>query len=175
MSTTTPADHEARLPEGTLTSEWLLITQSMIDAFASVTLDPDPMHIDPVWAKERGPFGRTIAFGFLTISLMTHLVHNAQEKMASGQVRPLGTFLNYGFDRLRLIAPVPSGGRIRGHFNFGNVTGKTKAGYDMYSVSASVEIEGHDVPALVAQWLSVCVPPGERRNLGGTTTHKLAS
>ena len=97
-------------------SGWLSITQAMIDQFGALTLDSDPLHIDPAWARQHSPFGGTVAFGFLTISLLTHMVYSA---LSSDPLRK-GTdwvYVNYGFNRLRLVAPVPSGSRIRGHFS----------------------------------------------------------
>ena len=59
------------------TSKWVTVDQAMINGFGTITLDPDPMHVDPIWARENGPFGGSIAFGFLTVSLLTHLLHDA--------------------------------------------------------------------------------------------------
>jgi acyl dehydratase len=129
----------------------------MIDEFGRVTLDPDPMHVDPVWSAKFSPFGRPVAFGFLTMSLLTHLAHDA---LGTNSRRPPGdaVFLNYGFDRLRLVAPVPSGARIRGHFEertrVQDDKGRWRVGFD-----CRIEIEGQEKPALVARWLSVLMPP----------------
>lgn len=136
-------------------SDWVVVDQAMIDGFARYTLDPDPMHIDPEWAAANGPFGGSIAFGFLTMSLLTHLLHSAartQPGTAAG-----GHYLNYGFDRLRLVSPVPAGARVRGRF-----TKKRQEPDDMGRMrvvfDCAIEIENHDRPALVAEWLTVWVP-----------------
>jgi acyl dehydratase len=138
-------------------SEWVSITQEMIDQFSANTLDPDPMHIDPDWARRYSPFGGTIAFGFLTISLLTHLAHSA---LGSNSKRGGAdwVYVNYGFDRIRLVAPVPSGSRIRGHFSEleRNVDEK---GRWRIMLDCRVEIEGQEKPALVARWLTLCLPP----------------
>lgn len=138
-------------------SHWFTVTQDMIDDFGRVTLDPDPMHIDPAWSANFSPFGGTVAFGFLTMSLLTHLVHDALGT-SSQRLPEDAVFLNYGFDRLRLVAPVPSGARIRGHFEeqtrVQDEKGRWQVGFD-----CRIEIEGQNKPALVARWLSVVMPP----------------
>jgi acyl dehydratase len=138
-------------------SGWVTITQAMIDQFGALTLDPDPLHIDPVWARQHSPFGGTIAFGFLTISLLTHLVHSALG--SSSQRRGADwVYVNYGFDRLRLVAPVPSESRVRGHFaeltRQQDEKGRWRVTFD-----CRVEIEGRERPALAGQWVTLCLPP----------------
>jgi acyl dehydratase len=158
----------SRRPSGTIdplapesesfVSNWFEISQEMIDRFAEITHDPDPMHIDPVWARENGPFGGTIAFGFLTISLLTHLLHDASNTHPGKTTRHQGYYLNYGFNRLRLVAPVPAGARVRGRFR------QTERHLDergrwLTTFDCLIEIEGSDRPALAADWLSIWVPP----------------
>jgi acyl dehydratase len=138
-------------------SDWVTVTQSMIDGFGEATLDHDPMHVDPVWAAN-GPFGHTIAFGFLTMSLLTHLMHKALGTDSSRYDPAQGYYLNYGFDRLRLISPVPVGSRIRGKFRVEDV--RADAGErSIVRFAVEVEVEGAERPAMVALWLSVWVPP----------------
>lgn len=139
-------------------SRWIQIDQSMIDQFGMTTLDPDPMHVDPVWARENGPYGGTIAFGFLTLSLLTHMLHDAMDSSPAAGLRQPGHFLNYGFNRVRFITPVRAGERVRGHFRIdGSVCDEQER--RLTSVHCEVEIEGGDRPALVADWLSLQVPP----------------
>jgi len=140
------------------TSPWLTVTQEMIDGFGAVTLDPDPMHIDPAWSRTHSPFGGTIAFGFLTISLLTHLLHQAMNTSAHRDPADQGYFLNYGFDRLRLVAPVPVGSRIRGRFKVLDHR-QDERGRWVNVIDSMIEIENSERPALVAEWLSVWVPP----------------
>ena len=130
------------------TSPWITITQDDIDPFGAVTRDPDPMHIDPEWCRERGPLPTTIAYGFLSLSLITHMSHEAREWAK-------GTYaLNYGFDRVRFVAPVPVGARITGHFSF--VSAKSRDdGSILTTTEVSVEIDGEERPALTAEWLGV--------------------
>ena len=139
-------------------SEWVTITQSMINEFGAATLDPDPMHVDPEWARTEGPFGGTIAFGFLTISLLTHLLGLVAKPDRTRHPATAGYYLNYGFDRLRLVAPVRSGRRIRGRFT---VLDHKRDERDrlVTTFECTVEIEGEDRPALSALWLTVWVPP----------------
>lgn len=140
------------------TSPWVTVTQQMIDGFGAVTLDPDPMHIDPVWAQENGPFGGSIAFGFLTISLLTHLLHSALGSSPDRAPHGSGYYLNYGFDRLRLVSPVRAGSKVRGVFRIANVTHDERQRL-VTTFDCKIEIEGEERPALIATWLTVWVPP----------------
>ena len=140
-------------------SDWFTITQEMIRAFGAATLDADPMHDDPTWAKEHGPFGTTIVYGFQTVGLLTHLLRNALGEGYTMEPSKEGYPLNYGFDRLRLVAPVPVNSRVRGRFILADRTVDEK-GRVVQRVNATVEIENQDRPALIAEWLSVWVPAG---------------
>ncbi len=139
-------------------SHWVRITQKMIDGFGDVTLDADPMHIDPKWAAEKGPFGHTIAFGFLTMSLLTNLLHDAMGMDSAREPSENGYYLNYGFDRLRLVAPAPVDCRVRGRFALIS-RDRDEKGRFVSRVRAEIEIEGGERPALVAEWLTMWVPP----------------
>src|SRR3990170_465021 len=97
-------------------SPWLTIDQPMIDAFARATRDEDPMHVDPAWCAQYSPFKSTIAFGFLTMSLLTHLSHQALGWLHEDRPEGGGYGLNYGIDRMRLLNPVPVNSRIRARF-----------------------------------------------------------
>lgn len=140
-------------------SAWVRIDQEMLDLFGRATRDADPMHLDPVWATDYGPYGGTIAFGFLTISLLTHLLDSVMRTHAGHDPRKVGHYLNYGFDRLRLVAPVAVGSRVRGRFR---VLDSRRDGRDraVVTLDARVDIEGSERPALVAEWLTIWVPPG---------------
>ena len=137
-------------------SPWVRVDQDMISGFGRVTLDPDPMHVDPEWAAENTPFGGTIAFGFLTVSLLTHFLHAAIGSASDRDHSDAGYFMNYGFDRLRLVSPVHVGKRIRGRFrtleNY-----KDEKGRQMVKFDCEIEIEGEDRPALVAEWLAIWI------------------
>ena len=131
-------------------SEWVVIDQDRIDAFADITEDHQFIHVDAA-AAASGPFGTTIAHGFLSLSLLTHL---ASELL----IQPEGTamLINYGFDKVRFLAPVPSGSRIRARATVVDI-GERKPGQVLAKYAFTVEIEGHETPALVAEWLAMAV------------------
>jgi len=139
-------------------SAWVTVTQAMIDGFGTATLDHDPMHIDPGWAA-KGPFAGTIAFGFLTMSLITRLLHDTLGTDSSRYDPAQGYYLNYGFDRVRLISPVPSGSRLRGHFRVLESREDAEE-RTIVKLAVEIELEGAPRPALAAEWLTVWVPPG---------------
>jgi acyl dehydratase len=126
-------------------SEWITIDQQRIDKFAEATGDHQWIHVDPVRAA-KGPFGKTIAHGFLTLSLMPELFANA---FSVDDVR-MG--VNYGLNKVRFTAPVPSGSRVRGRFvlkAFDDLEGGAQLTIEM-----QVELEGSAKPACVAESLS---------------------
>jgi len=131
-------------------SDWFLIDQERINAFADVTLDHQFVHVDPERAKAT-PFGGTIAHGFLTLSLLVHLCLQFIPEPANRKL-----IVNYGFDKIRFAAPVKVGKRIRGIGKLGDVS-ERKPGNIIMRVDVTVEIEGEDKPALVAEWLSLHV------------------
>jgi len=131
-------------------SEWHVVSQENIKAFGDVTFDPDPNHVDPEWARENGPYGYPIAFGFQTLSLLTFLCKQAG-------ISPSGVVeeYNYGFDSVRFIAPVPAGARIRASCVLKGVRVKGPR-HKVLIISVEVEVEGGEKPALVADWLAMC-------------------
>ena len=130
------------------TSRWFEITQQRIDAFAETTEDRLFIHTDPARAQAETPYGTTIAHGFLTASLLSAMAYDAVPRV-SGSDRAV----NYGFDRLRFVAPVRSGSRVRGRFTLtGADTGK--AGEVTLHIAVTVEIESEEKPALVADWIT---------------------
>ena len=130
------------------TSDWFLIDQERVDEFADVTLDHQFVHVDRKRAKAT-PFGGTIAHGFLTLSLLVHLCLPFIPTLANRKL-----VVNYGFDKVRFAAPVKVGKRIRAVSKLGEVT-ERKLGQVVMRVDVTVEIEGEDKPALVAEWLSL--------------------
>ncbi|MCV6625444.1 MAG: MaoC family dehydratase [Cellvibrionaceae bacterium] len=128
------------------TTDWLQVSQTDINVFAAVSRDMDPLHIDPN-AAAQGPFGHTIAFGFYTLSLLTYFSHELS------RWEDIGAGLNYGFDKIRFLAPVPVGARLRAHFILAGLEQKSKGTLITYSVK--IEIEGEPTPALVAEWLGL--------------------
>jgi acyl dehydratase len=129
----------------------------MITRFGEATLDHDPMHVDPAWAAT-GPFGTTVSFGFLTLSLLTHMLHQTLGSDSSSYDPRRGYYLNYGIDRMRLVTPVPVGSRIRGKFVLEGIRPDDRQ-RSIARFDVEIEIEGQERPALVAQWLTIWVPP----------------
>lgn len=129
-------------------SEWLEISQERINQFADCTLDHQFIHIDPDKAKET-PFGGTIAHGFLTLSLLSHF-----SEQYSVIIKGFYMGINYGFDKVRFLAPVRAGKRVRARATVLDID-ETKPGQFRLKTEVSVEIEGEDKPALVAEWLTV--------------------
>lgn len=123
------------------TSEWLTVDQARIDAFAEATLDHQWIHVDTA-AAAAGPFGTTIAHGFLTLSLLPHFA----SQVVSFEMP--GARLNYGLEKVRFPSPVPVDSRLRSHVRFGDVR-DLPAGKQLV-VEHTIEIEGHDKPACVA-------------------------
>ncbi|MFL6730498.1 MAG: MaoC family dehydratase [Sphingomicrobium sp.] len=141
-------DIRSRTGEEVGVSSWLTIDQARIDAFADATEDRQFIHVDPDAAAAAG-FGGTIAHGFLSLSLLSRMA-------AEAMLIPDGVkmALNYGFDRVRFLAPVGSGKRVRGRFTLDSVEEKAPGQLLMRHV-VTVEIEGADKPALTAVWLGL--------------------
>jgi acyl dehydratase len=127
-------------------SEWHLVSQSQIDQFAAITGDVQWIHVDADRAARESPYGATIAHGFLTVSLLSQLINEAIEVEGDFKLR-----VNYGFNRLRFTGAVPSGSRIRGRFILQSIK-DVEGGVELAWLS-TVEVEGRDKPALVAEWL----------------------
>ena len=141
-------DIQSKLGTEVGVSDWILVDQARIDAFADVTEDPQFIHIDPE-AAARTPFGGTVAHGFLTLSLLSRMA-------ADAMLRPEGVKMgvNYGFERVRFMAPVRSGKRVRGRFILSRFEEK-KPGQWQFVHNVTVEIEGEEKPALVADWIGL--------------------
>ena len=139
----------AQLGQRIGSSHWITVPQQRITDFGHITEDPDLMHIDPAWAAEHSPYGKTIAFGFLTVSLLTRMANDVIQRPADEV-----STLNYGFDRLRLLSPVMVGSRIRGHFVLKELELRSPTQFRA-NYAVTVEIDGQDKPALVADWLSI--------------------
>jgi len=131
-------------------SRWLLVDQQRIDAFAEITEDRQFLHVDPEAARAT-PFGGTIAHGFLTLSMLSALAIDALPHIEG---RRMG--INYGFEKLRFLAPVPAGARIRGRFFLASVAPRSPGEF-LSRINVTVEIEGAAKPALVAEWLTLSV------------------
>jgi acyl dehydratase len=147
MPSLTPDEMKAQVG-ASATSDWVEVTQAMIDRFAEATGDHQFIHVDPDRAAQT-PFGGTIAHGFLTLSLMPLLTSTADLPRVAGA--KMG--VNYGGNKVRFLTPVRSGSRVRGHFTLLSFDEK-RPGQFQQTVEFSVEIEGQDKPALLAEWIS---------------------
>ena len=149
---TKPSDLQSLVGQEVGLSRWISVDQARIDAFARITEDEQFIHVDPEAARAT-PFGGTIAHGFLTLSLASAMSYDA--------VAPLDGVVmgvNYGFDKLRFLAPVPAGSKVRGRFKL--LSAEDKGAQDgvtrwLLKHELTVEIEGGDKPALIAEWLSM--------------------
>ncbi|SMX44263.1 MaoC family dehydratase [Actibacterium lipolyticum] len=128
-------------------SDWITVDQARIDSFAHATDDHQFIHVDPE-AAAPSPFGGTIAHGFLTLSLLSAMSYQVMP-----EVRGAAMGVNYGLNRVRFISPVKSGARIRGRFVLVDVS-ETKPGEITFKLNVTVEIEGQEKPALVAEWIN---------------------
>ena len=129
-------------------SDWIEITQGRVSAFAEATEDRQFIHVDPAAAAQT-PFGGTIAHGFLSLSLLSRM---AADVMLVPDTTRMA--VNYGLDRVRFLAPVRSGKRVRGHFTLDSAEEKSP-GQLLLKHTVTVEIESEDKPALTAQWLGL--------------------
>ena len=127
-------------------SGWLTVDQAMIDSFASVTGDHQWIHIDPARAKTESRFGRTIAHGFLTLSMLSRLSREAFEIRGDFRMR-----INYGLNRLRFPAPVPVDARIRARFVL-QALEDIEGGHQLTWL-VTIDVEGQSKPALIGEWL----------------------
>ncbi len=130
------------------TSEWVLVDQQMIDQFAEATGDHQWIHVDVERAKREMPGGRTIAHGYLTLSLLPMLNQGIYRIVN----RKRG--VNYGSNKVRFTAPVPAGARVRGHLTLKAIEPMGEGCYRLTHES-TVEVEGNERPALVAETLSL--------------------
>ena len=129
---------------------WIAIDQARINTFADCTEDHQFIHVDPEKAAQT-PFGGTIAHGFLTLSMLTKMIEGVgmiPDNVAMG--------LNYGFDKVRFLTPVRAGKRVRAHVEVAGVERKDDKRF-LLKQAISVEIEGEDNPALIAEWLTLVI------------------
>jgi acyl dehydratase len=148
VATITTAEMTARIGTETV-SDWVEVTQAMIDRFAEATGDHQFIHVDPERAAQT-PFGGTIAHGFLTLSLMPLLASKVPD---APQIAGTKMGVNYGGNSVRFLTPVRSGSKVRGRFKTLSFNEK-KPGQWQQATEFTVEIQGQDKPALVAEWIS---------------------
>ncbi|BCH29769.1 nodulation protein NodN [Mesorhizobium sp. L-8-10] len=149
-ATIAAAELQGRVGQEIGVSDWVEVDQSMIDMFADATKDHQFIHVNPERART-SPFGGTIAHGFLTLSLLSHMYYDALPRIENIEMG-----VNYGMNRLRFLAPVKAGERVRGRFVLRDVTSNA-ANQILTTYDVTVEIEGADKPALIAEWLTLAV------------------
>ena len=142
----TIAEYHARVGTSFGASDWYLIDQVRIDEFAKNTEDFQFIHIDTERAKDT-PFGTTIAHGFLTLSMLSAMFYDVVPDMIGSKMG-----VNYGFDKIRFLAPVKAGARICGHFTLQELR-ESRPGEVTNVWEVKVEIENEDKPALIAKWI----------------------
>lgn len=126
-------------------SSWITITQSMIDAFADVTGDRQWIHVDVERAERESPFGAPIAHGFLTLSLLSAMIQSTV------RTENVALAINYGFEKIRFVSPVPVGSDVRASVSVGEVKRTPEGAQITWNVE--VRVRGKERPALVAAWL----------------------
>jgi acyl dehydratase len=131
-------------------SDWHEITQAAIDAFAELTVDHQFIHVDSARARATA-LGGTVAHGFLTLSLLSSFACQVVPPLAGAVMS-----LNYGFEKLRFLAPVPAGALVRGRFAVKDLR-ERRSGEWLLALDVRVEIEGSEKPALIAEWLGLHV------------------
>ncbi len=140
--------YQARVGDVLGVSDWVLVDQARIDSFADCTNDHQFIHVDPVRAAET-PFGGTVAHGFLTLSLIAGMSYEVLPRVAGAAMG-----INYGLNKLRFMAPVRSGRRVRGQFRLLDFIVRP-SGMVQLTTEVTVEIEGEDKPALIAEWITL--------------------
>ena len=148
MPTASLAEIRSRIGQEIGVSDWIMVDQDRIAAFAEATEDRQFIHLDPVLAAQT-PFGGTIAHGFLSLSLLSRMAADVMQVPDSTKMA-----VNYGLDRVRFIAPVRAGTRVRGRFTLDSADDKAP-GQLLLKHSVTVEIEGENKPALTVQWLGL--------------------
>ena len=127
-------------------SDWLIVTQEKINAFAETTEDRQWIHVDRERAKRESPFGTTVAHGFLTLSLISHLIKDVVRIGGGARLA-----INYGLNRVRFPSPVREGSRIRGRFTLLSFRDLEEAREVVFA--CTVEGEGNSKPCCVAEWI----------------------
>lgn len=131
-------------------SAWITVEQQRIDDFARVTGDDQFIHVDPQRAKAESPYGGTVAHGFLTLALLPVMARDVLP-----QTRGARAHINYGFDKIRFLSPVPAGGRVRARFRLLRAEERQTGELTLtYEVTVEVEVGGGTRPAVIAVWLS---------------------
>jgi acyl dehydratase len=130
-------------------SDWIVIDQAKIDAFAHATNDHQFIHVDPERARRETPFGGTIAHGFLSLSVLSALAYEAMPTLNGAAMS-----VNYGFDKIRFLTPVRAGKKVRARFVLSEATMKSPKEL-LARTATTLEIENEPKPGLIADWLGL--------------------
>lgn len=141
-----PQDYAGAIGQETQATDWLPVSQERINTFADCTLDHQFIHVNPEAAAQT-PFGSTIAHGFLTLSLLSYFAEQLQITMDGVTMG-----VNYGLDKVRFINPVKVNQRVRARAKILDIVEKKPGQYQL-KLAITVEIEGEEKPALIAEWL----------------------
>jgi acyl dehydratase len=145
------ADAQSKIGTEVGVANWITVDQKMIDDFAKTTFDEQWIHVDPERAAKETPFGGAIAHGFLTLSLASRFAYDCFA-MLPGQVMGV----NYGMNKLRFLKPVVAGSRLRGRFTLKDVSARDATSMLRTNI-LTIEIEGEETPALIAEWLGLAI------------------
>jgi acyl dehydratase len=132
-------------------SEWTSVSQIEINDFGKVTRDLDPIHVNPEFAESEGPFGTTVLFGFQILSMLSHLCQPLRFQHGAGAV---GYDLNYGFNRIRFITPIPVNAAFRNRVVLKKIE-QRKSGDYLLTTTNTIELENGTRPALIAEWIGL--------------------
>ncbi len=141
-------DYRAMVGTEVGVSDWILVDQAKIDAFAEVTGDHQFIHVNPELARQT-PFGTTIAHGYLTLSLTSVMAYGVMPGVIGTKMG-----VNYGLNKVRFMAPVKSGSKVRGRFMLVDVTQRPDGGWQT-TTNVTIEIDGETKPALAAEWITL--------------------
>jgi acyl dehydratase len=150
MKTIKAADLQAAVGTDLGVSDWITIEQDRVNQFADVTEDHQFIHVNPEMAKMT-PFGGPIAHGFLTLSLLSKF-----SEQGGLIIEGVKMGVNYGFEKVRFLAPVKVGKKVRGHFKL-KAAEEKRPGQYLLTYEVTVEIEGEEKPALVADWIRTII------------------
>ena len=151
MSKLSISEYQAQAGNLSVTSDWVEVNQDLINMFADATHDHQFIHVDEERSKRETPFGGTIAHGFLSLSLLSKFFDDALPGIENSAMG-----INYGFEKIRFLMPVPAGSRLRGHIKLMECT-ERKPGEYLSRYEVTVEIENFEKPALIAEWLGLTV------------------
>jgi acyl dehydratase len=131
-------------------SDWISVSQKEIDAFGRLTRNEARFHMDPDWARANGPYGGTVLYGFQSLAMLSHFIH---EILAWPGDDPANLAVNYGFDKVRFIGPIPVGALFRCRIKLVSIERKSETN-SICKLLATLEVEGEEQPALAAEWLT---------------------